>query len=1518
VRKNKLQSVLSIFAVLMMAACGGGGSKSAPTPQPSNNAVPVVTSLSPTSVIAGAGATNVVINGSGFISSSSVQWGSAAHASTLLSGSQIQVSLSTSEVASAGTSNVTVTNPAPGGGTSSAVTFSVNNPAPVVSLISPAAIQVGSSSTTITVTGTGFVSNSVVNVNGAARVTTFKSSTQLTAALLAADFQATGNPAVTVTNPTPGGGTSTASNGLSITNPIPVISALSPSSATAGSAAKVVTLTGSGFVPGSVVKLNGVTRVSTYVSSTQMTVSLSAADLASTVAYQFTVVNPGPGGGSSYGVNFAVTSAPAAINFSTMNPDTVPAGYGDFELFITGSGFTPNTVATWNGSPRPTDTWGASYGFLYVEISAADVQNPGSAQVVLTDTVTGATSAPQSITILPMAVSGVQPSSIYAGGPDTTLTVWGGGFASSAIVQWNGAPLATTFVNATQLTAIVPASYLAAVGDADVTVENPDLTVSNAVQVQVLSNPVPSVNNLSQTSAPIGSGPLQLTMLGSGFTTSSVVKMNGTPISTTLTNNNQLQFTLTAQQLELFGNFSFTVTNPAPGGGTSAPISFSTYLALKTNDLVYSSWSGLIYASTPSTAGSLGNRIVGIDPSTGNILSSVFVGSEPKKMALSSDGKTIWVGLDGAAAVRKVDLVTMTAGLQFGLGGGPGIYNPPATAVDLAVMPGSSDTVAVSSTNSFSSLTGIRIFDSGIARTNGYTASSLPIAFDPSGTKLYAYDSGLLTLTIDATGVASYSRASSGYGYYGGAIRYDNGRIYTSVGTIYDASNSSLLGTFYNGSSPATGWPAPDSANGKAFVLSQYYGTTGTIFSFDTTNFTSGQTLSFAGLDTQTYPTSLVRWGQNGLAFRTSTQIYVTQSNVVKDLTSTPADLKIVLGGATTASTGSVVTYTATVTNNGPNAAHNVVLINSLPDNSTPGTVVTPQGTCVAAATTRCNLGTIASGASVQVTFAGTLLTAGSASDSASVSAVEPDSNIADNQSTANTVVSGADYNAPPTITAVSPAFVKAAGASFDITVTGAGFSSSSVIRWNGTSLATTFVDSGTLTANVDSAKIASLGYSWVDVTSPTPGGGSTAALPVTFYAALGVDVTKMLYEPFSRKIFATVPSSATQLTGNSIVTIDPAAASIGTPVNVGSQPTALALSDDGRYVFIILNGSNSITRFNIAANATDLTFPLGMDNYGGQLSARGLAVAPGNPNLLAVDFGSGSGDGLVDISGNTATRRANLSGAYTGSGITFADSTHVYTYDSDTTGAEFYRWNVTATGLSQIDATTLNGMGGFLGTLQYAQGKVFGVSGGVVNPSTTPPSMLGQFSFFNATGLAADPWNGEVFFLGCSTTYYCSSPNANEIQAFDVATYLPINAIPLSFQGQLDTLVRWGSDGLAFRTSADFWSAGSNRVIILRGPVVTPQLGVAHATGTVTSVSPNSATAGSVSGFYVTVTGSGFVQGATARWNGSDRTTYFVDSSHLSVAIPATDIQSAGTASLTVKNPGATSATSSVTFTIN
>ena len=64
-------------------------------------------------------------------------------------------------------------------------------------------------------------------------------------------------------------------------------------------------------------------------------------------------------------------------------------------------------------------------------------------------------------------------------------------------------------------------------------------------------------------------------------------------------------------------------------------------------------------------------------------------------------------------------------------------------------------------------------------------------------------------------------------------------------------------------------------------------------------------------------------------------------------------------------------------------------------------------------------------------------------------------------------------------------------------------------------------------------------------------------------------------------------------------------------------------------------------------------------------------------------------------------------------------------------------------------------------------------------------------------------------------------------------------------------------------------------------------------------------------------VTGSGFVPGAVLKWNGAERTTTFVDSSHLTVAIPKADLTQAGTATLVVNNPGS-SDSSSISFTVN
>jgi hypothetical protein len=116
--------------------------------------------------------------------------------------------ISATDVATGANLSITVFNPSPGGGTSAALTLAVLNPVPSISSISPATAIVLGPAFTLTVNGSGFVSGSVVQVNGSARPTTFVSSTQLKAQLSNNDILSLGQRTITVFNPAPGGGTS--------------------------------------------------------------------------------------------------------------------------------------------------------------------------------------------------------------------------------------------------------------------------------------------------------------------------------------------------------------------------------------------------------------------------------------------------------------------------------------------------------------------------------------------------------------------------------------------------------------------------------------------------------------------------------------------------------------------------------------------------------------------------------------------------------------------------------------------------------------------------------------------------------------------------------------------------------------------------------------------------------------------------------------------------------------------------------------------------------------------------------------------------------------------------------------------------------------------------------------------------------------------------------------------------------------------------------------------------------------
>jgi hypothetical protein len=82
-------------------------------------------------------------------------------------------------------------------------------------------------------------------------------------------------------------------------------------------------------------------------------------------------------------------------------------------------------------------------------------------------------------------------------------------------------------------------------------------------------NPVPVLNSLSPGAAIAGSASLTLTINGSGFTSSSVVRWNGANRPTTFVSATQLQASLGAADLAVVGSAQVSVFSPTPGGGTS-------------------------------------------------------------------------------------------------------------------------------------------------------------------------------------------------------------------------------------------------------------------------------------------------------------------------------------------------------------------------------------------------------------------------------------------------------------------------------------------------------------------------------------------------------------------------------------------------------------------------------------------------------------------------------------------------------------------------------------------------------------------------------------------------------------------------------------------------------------------------------------------------------------------------------------------------------------------------------------
>jgi type IV pilus biogenesis protein CpaD/CtpE len=105
-----------------------------------------------------------------------------------------------------------------------------------------------------------------------------------------------------------GCGYSAKSTTPAVAGTMPTVSALAPSSVTAGSPSFVLTVNGTNFNGNAAINLNGTAQMTSHVSANQLTATVPAASVATAGTVTVTVTNPGIAGGIYGGGTAAETS----------------------------------------------------------------------------------------------------------------------------------------------------------------------------------------------------------------------------------------------------------------------------------------------------------------------------------------------------------------------------------------------------------------------------------------------------------------------------------------------------------------------------------------------------------------------------------------------------------------------------------------------------------------------------------------------------------------------------------------------------------------------------------------------------------------------------------------------------------------------------------------------------------------------------------------------------------------------------------------------------------------------------------------------------------------------------------------------------------------------------------------------------------------------------------------------------------------------------------------------------------
>ena len=298
--------------------------------------------------------------------------------------------------------------------------------------------------------------------------------------------------------------------------------------------------------------------------------------------------------------------------------------------------------------------------------------------------------------------------------------------------------------------------------------------------------------------------------------------------------------------------------------GTAAMADDVKVLPLPANRVLWDVQHKCLYALVAggANAGQRANSLCILDPVSGSILSSQFVGSEPGNMALSSSGRYLYIGVGGSNAVRVYDTVKRQNGPLVSLGAG-------ISSAGMCAAPGLPDSCAVQKQNrsySPSDNGTVIIGPDGIIGKDA-SNSGHSLVYDALADRMYGFENeissyGLKTMGSSATGVVDI-------GYLEGLIigntalvAAENGLLYTNTGSVIDPAAGQKTLQY-----PGFGYGSmlvPDASSGKLFGMkSDRRGPVIEAYDIET-----AALLGAVPVTGGPQPGGqIVRWGENGFAY---------------------------------------------------------------------------------------------------------------------------------------------------------------------------------------------------------------------------------------------------------------------------------------------------------------------------------------------------------------------------------------------------------------------------------------------------------------------------------------------------------------------------------------------------------------------------------------------------------------------------------------------------------------------------